>query len=60
MVSIDSCFALSMNAQVLTMSTSASAGVARELMAALLGEPEHHLGVDEVLRAAERHHSNLH
>jgi hypothetical protein len=35
-------------------------GVARELMTGLLGEPKHHLGVDEVLRAAEGDHSNLH
>ena len=35
-------------------------GIAGELMPLLLGEPEHHLGVDEVLRAAERDHSNLH
>src|SRR4029434_2090719 len=29
-------------------------------MAVFLGEPQHDLGVDEVLGAAERHHSNLH
>jgi hypothetical protein len=31
-----------------------------ELMTGLLREPEHDLGVDEVLRAAEGYHSNLH
>ena len=35
-------------------------GVAGQFVPLLLGEPEHHLGVDEVLRAAEGHHSNLH
>jgi hypothetical protein len=34
--------------------------VACQLVAGLLREPEHDLGVDEVFRAAERHHSNLH
>jgi len=34
--------------------------VAGELMAGLLGEPEHHLRIDEVLRAAEGNHSNFH
>ena len=34
--------------------------VARQLVARLLGEPEHHLGVDEVLRAAEGDHADLH
>jgi hypothetical protein len=34
--------------------------IAGQLMARLLGEPEHDLGVDEVLRAAEGDHSNLH
>ena len=34
--------------------------VARELMPRLPGEPQHHLGVDEVLGAAERDHSDLH
>jgi hypothetical protein len=29
-------------------------------MTRILGEPQHHLGVDEVLGAAERDHSNLH
>ena len=60
MVSIDSCFALSMNAQVLTMSTSASAASRVSWCPCFLGEPQHHLGVDEVLGAAERNHSNLH
>ena len=35
-------------------------GVAGELMPLLLGEPEHDLGVDEVLGAPEGDHSNLH
>jgi hypothetical protein len=35
-------------------------GVARQLVARLLGQPEHHLGIDEVLRAPERDHSDLH
>ena len=35
-------------------------GIAGQLMPRLLGEPEHHLGVDEVLGAAEGDHSNLH
>ena len=35
-------------------------GIAGELMPLFLGEPEHHLGVDEVLGAAERDHSNFH
>ena len=34
--------------------------VAGELVARLLGQPEHDLGVHEVLRAPERHHPNLH
>src|SRR6266850_8431099 len=29
-------------------------------MAGLLGEPEHHLGVDEVLGTPERNHPDLH
>ncbi len=58
--SIDSCLAESMNAQVLTIRTSALGGVLRELVPALLREPEHHLGVDQVLRAAEGDHSDFH
>ena len=60
MVSIDSCFALSMKAQVLTIEHVGVGRVTGQLVPLLLGEPEHHLGVDEVLRAAEGHHSNFH
>ena len=49
-----------MNAQVLTTSTSAAVGVRRDLVARLLGKAEHHLGVDEVLGAAERDEADLH
>ncbi len=35
-------------------------GIAGQLMPLFLGEPEHDLGVNEVLGAAERDHSNLH
>ena len=34
--------------------------VRRQRVAALLGQPHHHLGVDEVLRAAERNETDLH
>ena len=49
-----------MKAQVLTTRTSAAAASLRELVAGLLREPQHHLGVDEVLGAAEGDQSNLH
>jgi hypothetical protein len=35
-------------------------GVAGQLVAGALRQPEHHLGVHEVLRAAEGDHANLH
>jgi hypothetical protein len=35
-------------------------GVAGDLVARLLGETEHHLGVDEILGAPERNKTNLH
>ena len=35
-------------------------GVLGQLVPGLLGEPEHHLGVNEVLGAAQRHHADLH
>ena len=42
-----------MNAQVLTTITSAERGVGRDLVPGVAREAEHHLAVDEVLRAAE-------
>ena len=60
MVSIDSCLAESMNAHVFTTSTSASAASAVTSWPACCDEPEHHLGVDEVLGAAEGDEANLH
>ena len=60
MVLIDSCLAESMNAHVFTTSTSASAGLARDLVPGTFGKPQHHLGVDEVLGAAEGNQTNLH
>ena len=35
-------------------------GVLRQLVARLLREPEHHLGVDEILRTAEGNQTDLH
>ena len=34
--------------------------IAREQVALLLGESEHYLGIDQIFRAAERHHADLH
>ena len=58
-VSIDSCFAASMKPQVLTMTTSASSRsfvISTSDSCAQL--PEHDLGVDEILRAAEGDHAD--
>ena len=57
---MDSCFAESMNAHVLTTMTSASAGVRGQFVARLVREAEHHLGIHEILRAAERNQAYLH
>ena len=47
-----------MNPQVLTTMTSASAGILDERAAGAVEVAEHHLGVDEVLRAAEADESD--
>ena len=60
MVLIDSCLAESMNAHVFTTRTSASAAFARDLVPGTFGKPQHDLGVDEVLGAAEGYQTNLH
>ena len=60
MVSTDSCFAESMNAQVFTTSTSALDASDGDVVAGLLDQADHHLGIDEVLRAAEGDEAYLH
>ena len=60
MASIDSCFAESMKAQVLTTSTSAFDGVGRDFVAGLARHAQHHLAIDEVLGTAEAEESDLH
>ena len=54
MVSIDSCLADSMKPQVLTTITSAAPGSLDQLVAGLVADAEHDLGVDAVLRTSER------
>ena len=59
MASIDSSLAESMKAQVFTTSTSASSAMRRDFHAALQHAPEHDLGIDQVLGAAEADHPDL-
>ena len=49
-----------MKAQVFTTSTSALGRVGRELVPRVAGDAQHHLAVDEVLRAAEGEKTDLH
>ena len=49
-----------MKAQVFTTITSALARIRRDLVPRIAGDAQHHLAVNEVLRAAERDETNLH
>ena len=56
----DSSFALSMNAQVLTTMHVGVCGVGGDLVPRVAREAQHHLAIDEILRATEGNEAYLH